>query len=260
MMMYYQKKNKIKKANIIFYLILFLIVIFGVFKIVWPQTVSTYVFSPVFRVREFVFKPFSTLGVLFKDKQEMQKRITFLEEENAKIKISTLTQSFVNSQIEDYNLELEKKNQGMISKVLNRPPFSPYDTLLILKGDNQIEVGDLVFIRGVYLGNIENVDGYTASVKLKSSSDQKTLVRVADIEIEAEGKGGGQFSIKVPKDSEVKIGDAVMIPELNYSLIGSVGQVVEDPIATFKTVYFSIPVAFQDMNFVSVVKKDSVLE
>ena len=51
-----------------------------------------------------------------------------------------------------------------------------------------------------------------------------------------------------------------MVPELNYALIGSVGQIVEDPVATIKTVYFSIPVAFQSMDFVSVVKKQSVLE
>lgn len=259
MMMYYQKKNK-KKRNIIFYLILIIILLLGVFSIVWPQTFTRVIFAPGFIVRDYVLKPFSNIGTAFKDKQNLEQRIKFLEEENEKLKINRIAQSFVDAQIEDYTLELEKNSQGMISKVLNRPPFSPYDTLLILKGDHNIEVGDIAFIRGVYLGEIESVETHTATVRLRSTSGQKTLVRVADIEIEAEGKSGGQFIIKVPKDSEIKTGDAVMVPSLDYVLLGSVGQIVEDPIATFKTVYFSIPVAFQDMNFVSVVKKYSVLE
>jgi len=206
------------------------------------------------------FQNLTLIFTTFKSKKALEEKVTYLEEELIKSKISLISQNFVNSQIDDYNLELEKKSQGEISKVLNRPPFSPYDTLLILKGDNQIEVGDLVFVHGLYIGDIASVDNYTATVKMKSSAGEKTLVRVGNVEIEAEGKGGGQFIIKIPKDLDLKIGDAVMVPSLNYSLIGSVGEIKEDPIATFKTVYFSIPMAFQDMNFVSVVKKYSVLE
>ncbi len=258
MMMYYRKKSK--KKNLFFYFILIIILLLCALSVLCQNTVTRIIFATGFIVRDFVLKPFSNIGTAFKNKQSLEERIAFLEEENEKLKISKIAQSFVDSQIADYALELEKKSQGMISKVLNRPPFSPYDTLLILKGDHNIEVGDLAFIRGVYLGEIESVESHTATVRLRSTSGQKTLVRVADIEIEAEGKSGGQFTIKVPKDSEIKNGDAVMVPNLDYSLLGSVGQIVEDPLATFKTVYFSIPVAFQDMNFVSVVKKYSVLE
>ncbi len=258
MMMYYQ--NKSKKINFGFYLLVIVVVFFSLFKIIWPQNFSRYIFSPIFNSKYFISNSFSNIGVNFKDKKDLQQQILFLEEENAKLKISKLTQNFVNSQIQDYNLEFEKRTQGSISKVLNRPPFSPYDTLLILKGDNQIEVGDIVFTRGVYIGDVESVDSYTAIVKLRSSDGEKTLVKISNIEIEAEGKSGGQFISKVPKDTKIEIGDAVMVPELNYSLLGSVGQVVEDSIATFKTVYFSIPVSFQDMNFVTVIKKQAVLE
>jgi cell shape-determining protein MreC len=256
--MYYRKKSK--KKNLIFYFILVIILLLGVSSVVWPQVAARVVFAPGFIIRDFVLKPFSNIGTAFKDKQNLEKRITDLEEENERLKISRIAQSFVDAQIADYTLELEKNSQGMISKVLNRPPFSPYDTLLILNGDHNIEVGDLAFIRGVYLGEIESVETHTATVRLRSTNGQKTLVRVADIEIEAEGRSGGQFTIKVPKDSAIKSGDAVMVPNLDFVLLGSVGQIVEDPVATFKTVYFSIPVAFQDMNFVSVVKKYSVLE
>jgi cell shape-determining protein MreC len=258
MMMNYRRKNK--KFTIVLSFIVFIIVLFSVINIVWPQGSARFIFAPMYKVREIVLYPFSSFTTSFKNKNDLENRIKELEEENAKLKISSIAQSFVSKQIEDYNLELEKNNQGMISKVLNRPPYSPYDTLLILKGGQNIEVGDLAFIRGVYIGDVESSDVYTAVVKLRSSSGQKTLIRISDIEIEAEGKGGGQFTVKIPKDSEIKTGDAVMAPLLNYSLLGSVGQVVEDPLATFKTVYFSVPVSFQDMNFVSILKKDSVLE
>ncbi len=253
----YRKKDK--KRFSVFILVIIIIAIFVALNIIWPQKVSRSIFVPILNSKNFVSGVFSNMFVGFKDKKALEERVSFLEEENSKLKISLLSQSFTNSQIEDYNVELEQKTQGMISKVLNRPPFSPYDTLLILKGDNNIEVGDSVFIRGVYIGEIEQSDLHTAVVKLKSASGNKTVVRVSDIESEAEGKGGGQFTIKVPKDVVITIGEAVMFPDLNYALLGSVGHVVEDPMATFKTVYFSIPVAFQDMNFVSIIKKDSVL-
>jgi cell shape-determining protein MreC len=211
-------------------------------------------------VKEIALKPFSKIHTTFKSKSSLENRIKELEEENARLKISQISQTFVNQQIEDYNLELEKNSNGMISKVLNRPPYSSYDTLLILKKENNIEVGDIAFVRGVYIGDVESVNMNTAIIKLRSTAGEKTLVRISEMEIEAEGKGGGQFYIKIPKDSAISIGDAVTVPLLNYSLLGSVGQVIEDPVATFKTVYFSIPVAFQDMDFVSIVKKESVLE
>lgn len=258
MMMSYRRRNK-KFITIIFFVFI-LIILISVFNFVWPQSAARFIFSPMFSVREFVFKPFSALATSFKDKQNLENRIKELEDQNARLKVSVTVQNFVSRQIEDYNLELQKNDQGMISKVLNRPPYSPYDTLLILKGDHNIEVGDLVFIRGVYIGDVESVDIYTAVVKLRSASGEKTLVRIGDIEVEAEGKGGGQFNVRIPKDSILQTGDAVTVPLLNYSILGSVGQIIEDPLATFKTVYFSIPVAFQEMNFVSVVKKDSVLE
>ncbi len=258
MMMHYRKKNKKSYAG--FFAAVFVVLILGIFNIVWPQSVVRTIIHPISTIKNLISKPFISISTSFKNKQELEKKVASLEEELTKTKISLIAQNFVNSQIEDYNLELEKKSSDQISKVLNRPPFSPYDTLLILKGNNQIENGDLVFVHGVYIGDITNVDAYTATVKLRSSSGEKTLVRVANIEIEAEGKNGGQFVIEIPKDLKVEIGDAVAVPSLNYAIIGSVGEIVEDPVATFKTIYFSIPVAFQDMNFVSIVKKQSVLE
>lgn len=258
MMMHYRKKNK--KSYLLFFVSIIVILLLGFLSVKWPQAIARTISNPIYTIKNLVSKPFVALGTSFQDKKELEEKIFTLEEELTKLKISLIAQNFVNSQIEDYNLELEKNSGGAISKVLNRPPFSPYDTLLILKGENQIEIGDLVFIYGLYIGDIVSTDTYTATVKLRSSSGEKTLVRLGDIEIEAEGKGGGQFIIKIPKDLELRIGDAVMVPGLNYALIGSVGQIKEDPIATFKTVYFSIPVAFQNMNFVSVVKKYSVLE
>lgn len=253
-------RNKKKKFNLFFIVAVVLVVIFSITKIFWPQNFSKFLFTPAFSFKEFIINSSGSIGTSFKDKEDLENKVFQLEEENSKLKIAILSQNFANSQAEDYKIELEKKQNGAVLKVLNRPPFSPYDTLLILKEENDIEVGDLVFTRGVYIGNVENVSSRTATIKLRSSSGEKTLVRVSGIEVDSEGRGGGQFLIKIPKDSEIKIGDAVVVPDLNYSIIGSVGQIVEDPVATFKSVYFSIPIAFQDMNFVSVVKKESVLE
>lgn len=258
MMIHYRKKNN--KKNILFFTIVIIFLAFGILGIVWPQTITRIIVVPFYKTRDFILGPVFGVDDFFRSKSSLENRIKTLEDENSKLKVSLLAQSFVNSQIDDYKKELEENQNGAILKVLNRPPFSAYDTLLVLKEDNQIEVGDKAFIKGVYIGDFESVDTYTAIIKMRSSSGYKTLVKVGDWEAEAEGQGGGQFRIKIPKDAEATSGDPVVAPELNYVLLGSVGHIEEDPIATFKTVYFSIPISFQEMDFVSVVKNQNVLE
>ncbi len=244
MMMNYRRKNKRKFLLIFFFLIL--ILGFSFFNINWPQSSIRFFSNPVIKVKNVLVSPFKNLITSFKDKKDLENKISQLEDELQKLKISSLTEN---------KTELERVSNGVMLKVISRPPFSIYDTLILSKDNQDVQIGDLVFVQGSYVGEISEVDYKTAVVKLRSSSGEKTVVRVAGVDVEAEGHGGGQFQIKIPKDLKLGIGDAVIVPSLNNVVLGVVGSIEEDLIETFKTVYFNIPVSFQDMSSVSVVKR-----
>lgn len=244
MMMNYRRKNK-KKLLIVFFALL-LIIGFSFLHINWPQSSVRYISRPIISVKNFFVSPFKNIFTTFRDKKDLENKISQLEDELEKLKISSLSQN---------KMELDRISNGIVLEVLSRPPFSIYDTLILSKNNQDVQVGDLVFAKGAYIGEISEIDLNTAIVKLRSSSGEKTVVRVAGVDIEAEGHGGGQFQIKIPKDLEINVGDAVIVPSLNNILLGEVGSIEEDLIGTFKTVYFNIPVSFQSIDFVTVIKR-----
>lgn len=245
--MNYRRRNKK-----IFFIIIFLIIIlfFGFLKISWPQQIVKNVSAPIVNVKNFFFSPFKNLITTFKDKKELENKVKELEEELNKTKIALISKQSINTtNIADADFQ-----------ILSRPPYSLFDTLLISKNNSNLNIGDLVFFDNVYIGEIFELSENTASVKLKSLSGEKTVVRVGGIDGEAQGLGGGQFLINIPKDLEVEIGDVVVVPELNNILIGVVGSVEQDSTGTFQNIRFSIPISFQGMDFVQVLKREDVLK
>ena len=248
MTMSYRRRNKK-----IFFIVIALIVILllGFLNIAWPQTLVKNSSGAILNVKNFFSQPFKNLSTSFKDKKELENKIALLEDELLKTQILLLSKE------SGGNIISKEENQF---KVLSRPPYSLYDTLLVNISDKAVNIGDLVFVDNIFVGEVAEVESYTASVKMKSSSGEKTVVRISNVDAEAEGQGGGQFLVKIPKDLDVEIGDAVLIPSLNNILLGTVGSVEQDSAGTFQNIRFSIPISFQSIDFVEIVKIEDVLK
>ncbi len=167
-------------------------------------------------------------------------------------------------------LELEKENSDLkeimarnsssspmlLSYIVKKPPFTAYDSYVIDIGKNSgVKNGDKVYANGnLLLGEIVEINGNFAKVKLYSSYGEKfdVLIGKNNIEATATGKGGGAFEVVLPKDSKVQLNDSVSVPDLNVSVFGIVKNISRDPARAFSTVLFSQPINIYEQKWVQV--------
>ncbi|MEK7609593.1 MAG: rod shape-determining protein MreC [Patescibacteria group bacterium] len=151
--------------------------------------------------------------------------------------------------------ELESR---ILSAVLKRPPFLPYDGLIIDIGrDYNLSTSSLIYAVGnVLIGRVVDILPSTAKVKLFSSPGEKyeVLIGAEHIPATAIGRGGGQYEAQISRDTSVKEGDFVINSALNDKPFGIVFMVLSDPTQAFETVLFAPPVNIYQMRWVLVEK------
>lgn len=131
------------------------------------------------------------------------------------------------------------------ARVLRRPPLSPFDTMIIDVGFNHdVTSGDLVVVDDtIVIGSVIDVYGKTSVVELYSAPGRVTDVAIKDtIPAQAFGKGGGNFSIDVPRGVEVAPGDPVVLAGTDGKILGLVDSIVDTPTDSFRRILFRVPV------------------
>lgn len=133
-----------------------------------------------------------------------------------------------------------------IGRILARPPVSPYDTLIIDLGQSRVALGDVVVVEAaVVLGEIVEVYSTAAKVRLYSSPDFELAVAVGDelAGVLARGRGGGNFTLELPRDLAVATSTPITVlmagRELVLAVVGDVDRTASDP---FQYVYARLPV------------------
>lgn len=145
----------------------------------------------------------------------------------------------------------------VLAAVLQRPPWTPYDTLLIDAGQAQgVVAGALVSAGGQdIIGRISEVYASSARVELFSApgaSYQATLNGTLPIAVE--GQGGGSMRAQVPAGTQVKVGDTVQFPGLAGGIVSLVSATDTKEGESFIIVYLHLPVNPADLRFVEVLK------
>ena len=168
------------------------------------------------------------------------------------------------SSLEDQNNELlnilgrASTTPYILAAVLKRPPYSPYDELVIDIGkDHGVSTSSLVYAPGnVLIGRVTDVMSETSKVILLSSPGQQyqVLVGGAHTPATATGRGGGQYQAQVSRDVKVQEGDYVSDPSLNDRVFGIVTSVLSDPADPFATVLFAPPVNLYQLRWVLIQK------
>lgn len=68
----------------------------------------------------------------------------------------------------------------------------------------------------------------------------------------AEGRGGGNFYIKLPKNVTVQVGDPVILSDRHTILLGAVEKIDSDPGGTYSYIYFKSPINIQTIRYVQI--------
>jgi cell shape-determining protein MreC len=216
------------------------------------------IYAVFFKTRDFVFYPFVSVGSAFKNKNSLQSEIKKLQDENKRLEIENLTvQGLRNENValkQALNISVSTNNRIAL-RVLQTPPFSPYDNLLIDINGQNVEVGDMVYYGELAIGRISEKYSKTAIVKLLSAPGEKTPAKIkGEFNIEAEGRGNLSFVASLPKDLNLEKGDIVTLAENNLIVLGYVQEVKTEEAATFQKIYFNFPISFSDLKFVEIRK------
>src|SRR3989344_3534190 len=146
--------------------------------------------------------------------------------------------------------------------VLSNPTFSHYDPLIVLSdGEARMSRGDLVVVGGSVIGEVADVFGRSAKVKLYSYPDLQKEILIGEERIAAVsfGRGGGNFVARVPSHLSVNADDEIYLSSHPTSVFAKVGKVEADSRQTFKVVFFSSPVNFTQLGRVAIVKDDAII-
>lgn len=161
-----------------------------------------------------------------------------------------------------FSRKIKLEDGDVISTVLMRPPLSPYDVLVIDRGqDMGINTGDQVYAwNGFPIGEVVTVYKTRSIVKLLSAPENKIEVYIgtSTTAVTAQGKGGGNFFLKLPKVSNIKKGDMVARKFLSPEVFSTIEYVDSHDGEAYTYAYFKLPINLN--NLVYVLVKENITE
>ena len=70
-----------------------------------------------------------------------------------------------------------------------------------------------------------------------------------------EGRGGGNFKVQIPRDTDVSVEDVVILPNISLQIFGVIEEVAAAPTDSFKILLFKNPVNITEITKVEVVSR-----
>jgi len=195
---------------------------------------------------------------LFSSKKTLAEENEQLRTELAELQLKEFSKDILlqeNKELKELLGRGTEKDKGILATILTRGTMSPYDTFVIDLGSESVAEGDRVFAGGVFaIGEVSRVYSNSAVVKLFSASGTRFDVLVGDgnVAAVAEGHGGQNFFIQLPRGSDVAEGDLVIVPDMNIAMLGVVEHIDRDPNASFDEVFFKSPVNIQELKWVTI--------
>ncbi len=274
--MNFQPTKKARHSKLKIFTILVVCII--LLSAIMPKTMSSFfmaIFSPFWKIEQSV----QTSG-FFHSRAGLYTENTQLKSELDAIRGDAATIGYLENENNELKALLGRPQvrNAVLATILSSPPFSPYDTVVIDAGKSEgvaigslIYVPDMITIAGtsanetststgatssststqtelkipkISIGKVTDIFSHTSRVELYSSAGQKFQVEIGKnhVKAEATGRGGGSFEIIIPRDADVHVGDAIIIPSIETIVFGQVGTIVSDPARAYSTVLFNLPV------------------
>jgi len=255
----FSSNSKNKKKNIFLSVLSVLVLIF-IFSFSGSRNFIFSTALPFWRIKDAFTSFVSNNSNLFRSKTDLISENNSLKQQIEKDKLDLMLKSLLNDENSDLKSVLNRKDlntKSILSAVLIKPSFSPYDTLIIDAGSNEnVSVGENVTALGnAFIGYISEVYPNSSKVVLYSSPGEKVNVLLgnSNIEEQALGIGGGNFSVEVPREIDIKEGDSIVIPSISTNIFGTVEKVEYKESDAFQKVIFKNPTNISELKWVLVV-------
>lgn len=233
------------------------LILFGSLVVQGLSSPILYLTYPLFSIAGQVENNITNVGSFLRGTKTLVKDNSTLSLQNQKLREENL---ILSERVKNYNELLGLVGSSTLSsrlpaRVISRPNFSPYDTLLVAIGSNKdlFKPGALIFSAGgVVLGEVDQIYSSSARAVLFSTPGKKISVEVGEEHVQAvaEGQGSGNFKIILPRGVEIKVGDKVVAPAISTDLLGVVGLVDSKPENPFQTIYFKSPLNLYELVWV----------
>jgi cell shape-determining protein MreC len=239
----HEQRGKVVTVFVSFIVLSLFVFLFSTFA----RTSSYTMAKPLWLVGDVVNSFFSYTKDYFISKNTLISRNQQLEDENATLRLREIDYNVLTAENEDLRSELGRtpSSSRIISRVLSKPPRSPYDTLVIDVGSSDgVILGSKVYLgESVIIGVVTNVTPRTSLVELFSSGNKKqeAILDRTGASFTLTGNGGANFQLEVPKDTDILWGDMFKYPTFSGSVIGSVYYIDTNSQSSFKTIYIRIP-------------------
>ena len=261
-MIYRQDKKKNIKKMIFIWVIIFTLVYIILFTRVFGVVSGwvNFIAVPIWNVQDVASGVWEDLKIVFKSKKDLENENRLLREDLEIAGAKLLDRNLLYEEnIELKNLFGRDITNGMsvFASVLAKPNRTLYDTIIIDTGRLAgVEEGDSVLYGdNILIGKVSEVFDHSAKVLLFSSPKEKIDVVVGNENIStvAYGRGGGNFELKLPRDTNISTGDVVSVPGINTRILGTVEYIESRPSDPFKTIIFKGPVNIYKLKWVEVV-------
>ncbi|MBU6430799.1 MAG: rod shape-determining protein MreC [Patescibacteria group bacterium] len=214
---------------------------------------------PFWGLENYTFAKFSEYAKAIGSNESLISENQAMKEELEKNKTDLAAFKIVQKENDDLKALLgrnDSKRSFVLAAVLVKPSISPFDVIIIDIGKNKgAKAGDKVLYNGmIAIGEIEEAYDKSSKVKLYSSSGEKVIALIGpkSTQTEAEGIGGGNFTAKLPRDAEVKEGDAAVVPSISTSVFGFAQKIEINPAESFQKIIFRMPVNLSELKWVEV--------
>ncbi len=195
------------------------------------------------------FGYFHTQATLVSENASLREKVASLE-----IELSARTADSGNSLLE--MVGRTRTSTGITTAVLTHPPQSPYDFLVVDAGerDGVVSGARVTLPEGPEVGTVFQTSSNSSRVKLFSASGEKTnaVLERHQVSVVLEGVGAGNFNISVPRETEVVVGDRIISPGLDSTLMAVVEDIKLSSTDSFKEVLAKSPVNIFSVRFVKI--------
>lgn len=219
--------------------------------------VSSAVTTPVYGVRNWFLESSATIPSYFRDRSLLVDRIHELERELVRLTARDAVLTKTTDENERLRSLLGMESAERIGAgVVARPPYVPYDALVIDQGARDGILKGAVVYHGEdqAIGFISQAYEKSALVTLFTSSGIETTVYILgpDIYTNAFGEGGGVLRVSVPQGIPLAAGDTVVLPSLEAGLLGTVRTVESVSTKPEQNGFVTFETPMQSLQFVSV--------
>ncbi len=201
----------------------------------------------------------STFASVFKSKASLEAENDDLRKLVAEKEALLTDQSFLERQNADLRSSLYfKQDTGrLLVQVLSKPPFTPFDVIIIGSGEAEgVKKGDAVMLGSIYLGTVESVESDSSRIRLLSApgTDIESYIGNDALPALLKGKGGGNFEATLPQGSKVSEGDLVVSYHGTVPfMVGSVSKIIDNNDNTLMTILLTLPFNLYSLSHVEII-------